>query len=244
MKCLRKHPFPVDAYFHKSLVLGYAGRPEDFQPLIPPCLALDLVDNTWAFAAVALVDTRHLRPHRLPSALGRDFLLIGYRIFVRYTNASGRRLRGLYILGSETNRRSMKVLGKLFTSYDYSLTDIHWDTANDCDTINSSTGLQVSARQVESDPILPKQSPFANWREARRFAGPMPFTFSFDASTNEVILVEGCRSQWTPRPMIVEANHVPFFDSVGLRDLTLANAFLVEQVPYHWRKGKVEKWRP
>ena len=48
-----------------------------------------------------------------------DRIAIGYRIFVRYTNTRGQRLRGLFILKSETNRRKMEWLGKLFTFYNY-----------------------------------------------------------------------------------------------------------------------------
>jgi hypothetical protein len=47
----------------------------------------------------------------IPKMLGNNFFLIGYRVFVRYTNAAGKRLRGLYILKSETDKKKMEFFG-------------------------------------------------------------------------------------------------------------------------------------
>ena len=73
---------------------------------------------------VAMVQTRELRPKGLPKFRGNSFFLIGYRIFVRYINKAGKRLRGLYILKSETDKKKMEWLGNIFTHYNYSTTDI------------------------------------------------------------------------------------------------------------------------
>jgi hypothetical protein len=45
-------------------------------------------------------------------------------------------------------------------------------------------------------------------------------------------------------PMIVSEWRLPFFQAMPLSDMVLANAFLVEQVPYEWRRGRVERWQP
>ena len=84
MQFLKNHPFAVDAHFESSLVLTFAAPKEQVQPLIPECLRLDTFDDTWAFIAIAMVQTRHLRPKGFPQFMGNDFFLIGYRVFVRY----------------------------------------------------------------------------------------------------------------------------------------------------------------
>lgn len=70
---LRDHPFAVEAFFERSLVLTFAIPPEQVRPLIPECLAMDTFADRWAFVAVALVQTKALRPKGFPAFLGRDF---------------------------------------------------------------------------------------------------------------------------------------------------------------------------
>lgn len=92
LHALRRHPFPVRAWFRHSLVLTYAMPRHVLEPLLPPGVMLD----TWGdrgFLAIALVQTDHLRPSWLPRFLGQRFFLSGYRIFTRFQTAGGRRLR-------------------------------------------------------------------------------------------------------------------------------------------------------
>ena len=116
---LKDHPFAVDAHFDSSLVLTFAVPKEELQDRIPECLELDTFDDKWAFVAIAMVQTKDLRPKGFPKFMGNDFFLIGYRVFVRYTNKKGKRLRGLYILKSETNKKKMQIMGNTFTHYNY-----------------------------------------------------------------------------------------------------------------------------
>ena len=121
---LKNHPFSVEAYFKSSIVLTFAVHKEQLENLIPECLTIDTLDNTWAFLAVAMVQTKDLRPKGLPKFFGNDFFLIGYRVFVRYTTSQGKNLRGLYILKSETNKKKMQLFGNIFTHYNLSLIHI------------------------------------------------------------------------------------------------------------------------
>jgi hypothetical protein len=113
---LKNHPFAVEAFFTSSIVLSFAVPKEELQCLIPECLTLDTHNEKWGFIAVAMVQTRALRPKGFPTLFGNDFFLVGYRIFVRYINKAGKRLRGLYILKSETDKKRMEVFGNLFTN--------------------------------------------------------------------------------------------------------------------------------
>src|SRR5687767_4292358 len=176
---LKNHPFAIEAFFKSSLVLTFAIPKEQIQPLIPECLQLDLFNDKWAFIAIAMVQTKDLRPKGFPKALGNDFFLIGYRVFVRFKNAVGKNLRGLYILKSETDNKKMEFFGNIFTHYNYTTTDINQKIQNGIAEINSDkSGLKLRIENSDNENIpLPAGSPFTDLKEARRFAGPLPFTF-------------------------------------------------------------------
>ncbi len=239
---LHEHPFAVDASFDFSLVLTYALPVESLRPLVPPALNIDTYADRWAFVAIAMVQTRGLRPSRLPALFGRDFFLIGTRIFVRFQPAQGARLRGLYILRSETDRRAMTVLGNLFTRYRYTHRPITVEREGPRLSVRSGdfhVAVDTTPPAVgPDDPAsLPPGSPFTDWRDARRFAGPMPHTFSV-LTHDEVLVVEGVREAWKPRPVRVEEAVVPYFAEQGLAGPVLASAFVIEGVAYHWERGR------
>ena len=240
---LFRHPFPVEAYFKHSLVLAYAVSADRLRERLPPYLEVDTFEDRVGFVAAAFVDTRALRPKGFPAILGRDFILAGYRIFVRYRDARGRRLRGLYILRSETNKTQMCVLGNFFTSYKYHHVPITFAATPEALTISAPHGLDVSASIATpvQEIALPHGSPFSSWKEARRYSGPLPFTFSYHARRSEMVIVEGVREGWQPRPVEIVRAHVPTIEVLGFRDCQLANAFLVSDIPYFWKAGVVER---
>ncbi len=243
---LKNHPFAVEAFFKTSLVLTYAVPKEAVVPLLPECLTPDTFQDTWAFVAVALVKTKDLRPKGFPSYLGNDFILTGYRIFVRYTTSEGKRLRGLYILRSETNKSRMSFFGNIFTHYNYKTTDIDFTTSGtilNVKSIQSKLNVTVDLDET-SDIPLPPGSPFREWKEARRFAGPLPFTFTYDAATRSVLIIEGVREDWTPRPVRVLQHESGFIDQLNLKPIVLANAFVIKDIPYYWKKGRIDLWKP
>lgn len=125
LSLLKNHPFAIEAFFESSLIMTFAFPKETIQHLIPESLALDTFNNKWAFIAVAMVQTKKLRPKGFPEFMGNNFFLIGYRVFVRYKNNAGKSLRGLYILKSETDKKKMEFLGNIFTYYNYTTTDIN-----------------------------------------------------------------------------------------------------------------------
>lgn len=241
---LKNHPFAVEAFFKSSIVLTFAVPKEQLQHMIPECLELDTFQDNWAFIAVAMVETEGLRPKGFPKILGNDFFLTGYRIFVRYTNTSGKRLRGLYILKSETDKRRMEFLGNIFTKYSYTTTDILRTVYDDRIAIQSvASNFTITIGNTADAIPLPCGSPFADWKEARRFAGPLPFTFSYDPDTKKVLLIEGVRQNWIPKPLAILDYNLPFLSSLHLDTAILANAFIINDIPYFWKKGKTEQWQ-
>jgi len=242
---LKNHPFAVEAFFESSLVFTFAVPKEQIQHLIPEVLELDTFHQKWAFIAVAMVQTKALRPKGFPEILGNDFFLIGYRLFVRYTNRAGKSLRGLYILKSETDKKKMEFFGNIFTHYNYTTTDIIQKKQGGITEIHSDkSGFNVKIESSENDNIaLPAGSPFIDWKEARRFAGPLPFTFTVNPVSKEVLIIEGVRENWKPAPVKVLDYNFSFIQNLKLNDVKLANAFIIRNIPYYWKKGKIEQWK-
>lgn len=244
IKALKNHPFAVEAHFDSSLVLTFAVPKEQLQHLIPECLELDTFQDKWAFIAIAMVQTSGLRPKGFPKFMGNDFFLIGYRIFVRYTNNAGKRLRGLYIIKSQTDKKKMEFFGNIFTHYNYTTTDIEQIKNKNFKTIKSKQSkFEVTIEQTDDDIKIPESSPFADWKDARRFAGPLPHTFTVNTKDQTILTILGIRQNWKPEPLRVKSYHFEFLNQLKLQNIVLANAFEIKNIPYYWKKGKIEKWK-
>lgn len=232
------------AHFERVVAVSFAFPQDLLRPLVPRGLDLDIYEGL-GFVTVALVWTRNLRPAGFPAFLGRDFFLAGYRVFTRMRDASGRNLRGLRILRSETDKRGMVFLGNLMTAYNYRQVDVQLDrNAAETRVRTSLRGgemtLDIRFDADSPDATLPDGSPFADWRTARRFAGPMPFTFSPEPD-GRLVVIEGRRTDWVPRPVAVKDWSVGLFNEAPLNGATpvLANAFAVENIDYRWSKGRI-----
>jgi hypothetical protein len=243
---LRRHPFGVEAYFRRSLVLTYAVPAEALGALVGPGLTLDTYER-WGFVAIALVETADLRPQGFPRWLGRCFFLSGYRIFTRFVRPGRPVLRGLRILRSDTDRRLMAGLGSIFTQYNYWLAkvDVQGDAARLAIRIRTperEADLDVLADLTRRPAALPPGSPFPSLAEARHFAGPLPFTFSYDAAAQRMVVVKGVRKAWDPQPVAVAVREASFFTRPPFAgvEVCLASAFYLEDVPYSWKAGTLE----
>ncbi len=126
-------------------------------------------------------------------------------------------MRGLRILRSDTDRRSMRVFGNLLTHYGYELSRCRiLQTENACrieiSTPHGDADLDVEANLATEPGSPPLGSPFADLREARKFAGPLPFTFDYERQTHSIIRVEGVRQAWNPRPVSVQVQRNTFLE--------------------------------
>ncbi len=241
---LQRHPIPMTCHFDHSLVVTWALPAQILEPLVPPGLDLDTYDRHWGFVVIALVQTRHLRPGFLPAWAGRDYALTGYRIFVKYRDQAGRTRRGLHILRSDTDKRSMKLGGNLLTHYRYRLADIDVTPTEDQLAVRITTpaaesDLHVVARLAGQPAPLPPSSPFRSDRDARRFAGPLPWTFDYEPQTRSIVMIRGRRSQWQPRQVAVEVKTCGFLEQApfGAAEPRLASAFHVADLDYGWDRG-------
>jgi uncharacterized protein YqjF (DUF2071 family) len=246
MKYLKRHPFPVVARFDRVVAVSFAFPREILRPMVPAGLEIDSYDGL-GFVTVALVWTRQLRPAGFPAFLGHDFFLAGYRIFTRLQDETGRRLRGLKILGSETDKRRMVMLGNLMTGYNYRQVKVDIEITGTATRIQARrddghTTLDLSFDDCGGKIGLPDDSPFPDWRTARRFAGPMPFTFS-PQDDGSFVVIEGTRAEWSPRPVRLLDWQVGIFQDSPLADATPlpANAFAVNDIYYRWERGRIVK---
>ncbi len=246
LHALRRHPFGVEAFFDWSLVLAFAVPRSVLAPLVGPGLEIDAYDD-WGFLAIAMVATRALRPRGLPEWLGRDFFLSGYRIFTRFTRPGKPTLRGLRILRSDTDRAAMVRWGNLFTHYGYRHAKV--EISRDAQhleirvrTPDREADVHVMADLASRPAPLPSGSPFRTMEDARHFAGPLPYTFSYDEQARKMVLIKGLRQSWEPEPVRVEVKEATYLESGPFAgaDVHLANAFVVKDVPYAWRPGSLE----
>lgn len=244
---LKRHPIPIQAHFDYSLVLTYSLPASILAPLLPPGLSLDSYEGQ-GFLAIAMVKTRELRPVGVPAFLGRDFFLSGYRIFARHQTAEGRNLRGLRILRSDTDSRLMEFAGNLLTHYNYKTCLVDEERTPGSLSLRITTphgeaDLDLQARLQSPPGQPPAGSPFPDLRIARQFAGPLPFTFDYERKSHSLVIIEGVRTNWDPRPVEVEVKkntflqHPPFSEAPA----RLANAFYIENIPYRWKRGVLEK---
>jgi hypothetical protein len=244
LKYLRRHPFPVVAWFERVVAVSFAFPEETLRPLVPRGLEIDTHEGL-GFVTVAMVWTQNLRPAGFPAALGQDFFLAGYRIFTRL-NDHGRRLRGLKILRSETDRSRMVWLGNLMTHYRYRRVNVLIEETAGQTRVHTAlpagtVTLDLTFAETDDAAAPPEGSPFSDWPAARRFAGPMPFTFSAEEEDATFVVIEGRRQDWVPRPVAVKEWRVGLFDEAPFRDARpiLANAFAVNGVAYRWKRGRV-----
>ena len=240
---LKRHPVPIRAEFEYTLVLTYALPAERLYAFVPPGLRIDEW-NGLGFLAVAFVQTRRLRPTFLPSFLGQDFFLSGYRVFARYHRPDGRELRGLKILRSDANSPLMVRFGNLLTHYNYHLVDVETERSAESlkvriESVDGRGDVSIRADLCTVDGFLPSGSPFSSEREARRFTGPMPYTFHYEQETHSIVRIEGVRKQWRPRLIGVTVNHLHFLEQEVFSDVepVLASCFYIEGVDYLWRRG-------
>ena len=238
---LRRHPLAIRATLRDCVTLTFALPADVLRPLLPPGLELDTVGDD-GFLAVALVQTERLRPDGIPARFGGTFFLAGYRVFTRFRAGDGRVLRGLRILRSDTDRTLMALGGNLLTHYNYHRCRAAVVTAGESIRFSVHSGdgagdLDVIVQRSEAG--LPGGSPFASVRDARRFAGPLPFTFDYEQPSHSIVAIEGRRTNWRPTPVAVHVNRLAFFDTAPFAACTprLAAAFYVRDVDYRWLRG-------
>ena len=71
----------------------------------------------------------------------------------------------------------------------------------------------------------------------------MPFTFTVDEAKKETLIIEGVREKWVPKAIEVSDENVDFIENLTDVKGVLANAFEISNIPYYWKKGRVDAWK-
>jgi hypothetical protein len=139
------------------------------------------------------------------------------------------------------NLADLDVTVDLNSALESSSSELSRDQTNP--TSSDSADLTATDLASSDNSLLPSSSPFQSAREARRFQGPLPFTFDYETQTDSIIIVEGVRSGWEPKLVLAEVANVGFLKSERFRHAhpRLASAFYMEDIPYWWKKGICEK---
>jgi len=264
-KHLHRHPVAIRTHFDHSLVLTWAFRPEVLAEYLVDGLTLDTYTGAdgvaWGFAAVAVVKLNRLRPAFAPLSIGFSDVMVGYRVFCTMQVPRGRRrgpgsgpttegkaqdhqltLRGLRIVGSRTTNRLLQFGANASTRYSYGRMSSRVEQVGQVLEVQLRTedhSADLTARAYLDRPDLPAGSVFADAREARRFAGPLPYTFSPDP--DGIVVVEADHNRWVPAPVAVEVDEATFFDHGPFAgaERRLSNAFYLTDVDYGWRPGRL-----
>lgn len=240
---LKNHPFTIMAHFNYCYVFTFSMPIEDVKHLVYRGLSPDAYKNKFAFYTIAIVDSQRLRPSFLHENLGSNFLLIGHRIFVRLKSQEGKIYRGLQILKSETDSLRMKIIGNLFTHYNYHKIEISIsERKEEVEICVKRNGFKVLLSKNSEKVGLPESSPFKSWKEARKFVGPMPFTFSELNKQDKILTVLGKRDQWQSEPVEVKSIHLSDYEKKLFPNSELASAFKIKNVDYQWEKGEIIKF--
>ncbi len=237
---LTSNPFTMKAHFEFSLVLCFVVPKEEVEALIPTeIFSLDLVDENHAAVAVACVSTSQLRPRWMPKKMGNEFFLTGYRTFVYYKTKSGKRRRGLYILASETDKKSMVLLGNLFSRYNYNYLKLDVERTEENINISSKHGLQITSKAEKHQ--FTGNDFFKTEQQAKRFAGPLPWTFHFNKKQNAVSMVRGIRKNWNPKFVEVTNYQIPKLNEIGIQHATYSHSFFISNIDYQWNKSEIDQ---
>ncbi|WP_279582310.1 hypothetical protein [Fodinicola feengrottensis] len=113
-------------------------------------------------------------------------------------------------------------------------------------TVDSRDGRADLAVVADLESRPSPSAPFrsAAARAAIRFAGPLPYTFDYEAKTGSIVVIKANRNRWQPHPVSVQVKRMNFFEHGGFAgsEPVLANAFHVADVDYGWERGSLRGW--
>ena len=241
---MRPLPFPVKAWFDTFVVLFFSIDKNKMMEQLPYPLNPDCYKE-HALLAVAIVKTKNFRPSFLPSWMGMKFNLVGYRFLSTYQLNETKSIRGLKIIKSQTDQKFMKFFGDKLSQYKFNYNPIKIETRDDL-VIIEGEGIDIKLRVHEnpSNTPLPTQSVFENWPSARKYAGPLLYTFEINMFQKQISITEGTRKNWTPKPIEVISYDLEFLKQENISSLQpmLSAAFQVTNIPYSWKKATIQKF--
>lgn len=190
--------------------------------------------------ATAFAKVKHLRPAFLPSFLGVNFDFAGFRFMVDYhSNSKNKDLSGLKILRSVSNNKLLSAGGKIFSQYNFSYSNLEINQSQISTTIKGEL-FDIELQHSSDKRFIQAGSLFSDYSEARKFAGPLLYTF--ERKAHKISIVEGSREHWQPRPAKIIAHRNDFFAELPFSKLDAIPeaAFTINDIPYSWQKAITE----
>ena len=136
--------------------------------------------------------------------------------------------------------------GNLLTNYQNRLctADVHFSDGTLHVRVRSrdrQADIDLTAH-VNRDADVPDRGIFSTWKEARRFAGPLPYTFDYEKETHSIVRIRGVRQNWNPRPVAVEVREITMLRAPMFQGATgvFAGAFHTSGIDYRWERGILE----
>jgi len=236
-----------------TLLLTYRTPAESVRALLPE--GLELVQRgPWAFWSVVCCKVEHLRPGRLPKAMGVSFHHVAYRLRVQAMTASAEVVDGLYFTHSDADAP----LSTLFDALGNRLTDLRLHRAaiqmkrgDDAvrvrvDPGQSDAGYGLTLDAAHAPAALREGSCFPTVADARAFGRYPPAALSVHAAKDDdarrelhVMRVERMDSAWVETPVVVRDAALGYFDALGQTGLAeLEWAVRLRPMEYRWVLGE------
>ena len=212
-------------------------------PLLPPGLTLDGCRG-WASSRSRWCRPRGCGRRRARPRSGRTVFLTGYRVFSRFRTAEGRSSRGLRILRSDADKSDDGRGGNLLTHYNYVKCEARGQETDGRLDPHRHRRRGRPPCQSRTSAASPHRCPPGRHSrtiaEASKFAGPLPFTFDYEAETHSIVRIRGSAATMGPADGRGrgERVHVPGAPVHSIRSRpVLASAFHLQDVPYRWERG-------
>lgn len=210
-------------------------EPDQLQEFVCPGVVVDVVGGR-GHVAVAFVDQRDFRPRFLPRFLSYDFFMVEYLAFVTFQSSDGRRMRGLYLIRSETPSSFACIASRVFSHYNFRKIDLNiTETETTKRFTSTKAGIDVSIKLDD------QQSDGHSWENYYELSKPRSFNFQHLARSGATLVIRGVLKGWAPQPAKVVRCHMDTVTSLGIRFDSPPHAIHVSEVDYLWRNSRIDR---
>ena len=226
----------IASTFVTNSILLYSCEPSDLEPLLCPGLEVDAIGGR-GHVAVAFVDQRDFRPRGFPRWLGRDFFMVEYLVFVTYASSDGRRMRGLYLLQSDTPSVLACIGSRIFSHYRFRHIDLRVSEADGSRQFQSTqAGIDVT---VSLEP--PPDRTLGEWFHFDELSKPRSFNFQHLSRSDAMLVIRGVLKGWNPQPTTVLNAELDWVTESGIEFDGPPRSLQVEDVAYLWRNSRIDR---
>lgn len=223
----------ITSTFFTNTILMYSCEPDDLQRFLCPGINVDVIGGR-GHLAVAFVDQRDFRPRGLPHQAGSDFFMVEHLAFVTYESSDGRRMRGLYLLQSDTPSTLACIGSRIFSHYRFRKIDL---TVNETGNTRRFTSAKAG---IDVTIALDAHNEGEVWADYKQLSKPRSFNFQYLKRSNATLVIRGVLKGWKPRPATVLKADIAAVDEMGIAFDGPPKAIEVDDVEYSWRNSRID----